>query len=139
MIEKSGSSGFLEVEHTADWAIRVWAASLDELFKTAAAGMYALLDVQVIPGLRKGADFRILGIDPETFLVGFLSELLFRLESDRLAFDQIDLRFSAATLEAHVEGAQVGSQKKEIKAVTYHNLKIRVVNGTYETTIVFDV
>jgi SHS2 domain-containing protein len=71
--------------------------------------------------------------------VGFLSELLYHLESERTAFDRIELRFTAAYLEAHVEGAQVISQKKEIKAVTYHNLKIRQVNGTYETTIVFDV
>ena len=139
MIDISGSSGFEEVDHTADWAIRVWADRLDELFKAAAGGMYSLLDVQVDPQVRSSADFCLTGIDPETFLVGFLSELLYRLESNRAAFDRIDLQFKAAFLEAHVEGAQVISQNKEIKAVTYHNLKIRQVNGTYETTIVFDV
>jgi SHS2 domain-containing protein len=139
MIGKSGSSGFVEVDHTADWALRVWAERLDELFKVAASGMYSLLGVQVASGVRSSADFRTTGIDPETFLVGFLSELLYHLERDRTAFDQIEIRFTAAFLEAHVEGALVISQSKEIKAVTYHNLKIRQINGTYETTIVFDV
>jgi SHS2 domain-containing protein len=139
MIEKSGSSGFVEVDHTADWAIRVWADHLDLLFKEAAAGMYSLLDVQVDPDTLSSADFQIRGIDPETFLVGFLSELLYRLESDRAAFDKIELQFSEAFIEAHVIGALVISQSKEIKAVTYHNLKIRQMNAGYETTIVFDV
>jgi SHS2 domain-containing protein len=139
MIEKNGSSGFVEVEHTADWAIKVWADRLDDLFSAAAAGMYALMDVQVLSGQRTSAVFRVNGIDPETFLVGFLSELLYRLESDRIAFNKFDLRFNAVFLEAHVDGAPVISQNKEIKAATYHNLKIRQVNGKYETTIVFDV
>ncbi len=101
--------------------------------------MYFLLDVRVASGERFSADFRTSGIDPETLLVGFLSELLYRLESDRLAFDQIQLQFSTQSLDVHLEGAKVISQKKEIKAVTYHNLEIRQVNGSYEATIVFDV
>jgi len=139
MIQKSDLPGFEEVDHTADWALRVWADRLDDLFKNSAAGMYSLLGIQTAPETHLSADFSVRGIDPETFLVGFLTELLYLLESERGAFDKIRLRFSAKALEAHVEGCLVTSQRKEIKAVTYHNLKIRQVNGTYETTIVFDV
>ena len=139
MIEKNNSSGFIEVEHTADRAIKVWSDRLDGLFSQAAAGMYALMDIEVGADLRTSLQIRITGFDPETFLVGFLSELLYLLEKERKAFDKLELRFNNNILEANLEGTAVISQKKEVKAVTFHNLKIRQINGNYETTIVFDV
>ena len=139
MIEKNNSSGFIEVEHTADRAIKVWSDRLEGLFSQAAAGMYALMDIQIGPEPRTPIQFRINGFDPETFLVGFLSELLYLLEKERKAFDKLELRFNNNILEANLEGTAVISQKKEVKAVTFHNLKIRQINGNYETTIVFDV
>jgi SHS2 domain-containing protein len=36
-------SDFFEVEHTADWAIRVRGATLPDLFVNAATGMYSLV------------------------------------------------------------------------------------------------
>jgi SHS2 domain-containing protein len=37
------TASFVEIEHTADWAIRVRGATVPELFINAAAGMYALM------------------------------------------------------------------------------------------------
>lgn len=139
MIVKSNSSGFIEVEHTADRAINVWSDRLDGLFSQAAAGMYTLMELQVSSDHRTTVQIRVNGFDPETFLVGFLSELLYLLEKERIAFDKFELRFKNNILEANLEGAAVISQKKEVKAVTFHNLKIRQINGNYETAIVFDV
>lgn len=131
--------GFEEVDHTADWSIKVWANRLDELFFATASGMYALMGLQVDSGRPASAHIQVAGIDPETFLVMFLAELLYLLEKDRAAYDKMDLRFQGGLLEADLYGGHVTAQNKEIKAVTYHNLKIRQVNGHYETTIVFDV
>ena len=36
-------AGFLEVSHTADRSLRVWAPTMDELFSQAARGMYQLM------------------------------------------------------------------------------------------------
>jgi SHS2 domain-containing protein len=39
----TNSADFVEVEHTADWAIRVRGKTLSELFINVAIGMYGLL------------------------------------------------------------------------------------------------
>ncbi len=36
----SPANGFQEIDHTADWAYRVWADRLDNLFTQAAEGLY---------------------------------------------------------------------------------------------------
>jgi SHS2 domain-containing protein len=42
-------------------------------------------------------------------------------------------------LKVEMEGAQIVSTDKAIKAVTYHNLKIERTKRGFEVTIVFDV
>jgi len=42
-------SPYVEVEHTADWALRVWAPTLEELFVDAARGMYELAGAKPSP------------------------------------------------------------------------------------------
>ena len=39
----SSQANYVEVDHTADWAIRVRGATLPELFVNAATGMYELM------------------------------------------------------------------------------------------------
>ncbi|WP_414753954.1 archease [Anabaena sp. CCY 9910] len=43
----SNLAGFQEVEHTADWAYRVWGQNLTQLFIQAAIALYYLADVQL--------------------------------------------------------------------------------------------
>lgn len=133
------TSGFLELDHTADWALRVWAPDLAGLFREAARGMYALMDIRMEPGLRVEHDLRIQAADAESLLVSFLSELLFTGEQEGLAFDCLDLTVEPTELYARMQGGQFAQQRKEIKAVTYHNLAIRKTDRGLEVTIVFDV
>jgi SHS2 domain-containing protein len=42
-------------------------------------------------------------------------------------------------LQATVSGSPITTPAKEIKAVTYHNLKVRRTQRGLATTIVFDV
>ena len=82
---------------------------------------------------------RISGVDGENLLVKFLNELLFLSEQEGLAFDEFDLRLEDNELEARLIGAPIINQGKEIKAVTYHNLRIRKVPQGLEVNLVFDV
>ena len=138
MIEKQ-SSGYLEISHTADWALKVWANDLSGLFEQAAFGMYALLQIQLQPGGRYVCPVDLDAEDAEGLLVCFLSELLYLTEQEGLGFDAFDLAIEKAHLSGRMIGAPVESQRKEIKAVTYHNLAIQKTERGLETTIVFDV
>lgn len=132
-------SGFREIEHTADWALEVWAPDLSGLFSQAAKGMYWLMDVALASEGRVERVIELEGTDSEDLLVSFLSELLYFGESEGLAFDQYEVTVDDASLSAHCQGAPVLHQSKEIKAVTYHNLKVRQTPEGCQVVIVFDV
>lgn len=131
--------GFREHEHTADWELEVWASTLPALFEQAARGMYALSGIVLNPTPRKVRQLKLGAFDPESLLVGFLQELLFLGETAGLGFDQFDIQIEDPDLDAILTGAPILSISKEIKAVTYHNLKIHESERGLEVRIVFDV
>jgi len=131
--------GYEEIEHTADWALRVWAPDLKTLFVQAAEGMNTLAGMVLEGGARPKKAFELGAIDRESLLVDFLSELLYFSEMEQLGFDRFDLNIGEQKLIAKVEGGAIADLKKEIKAVTYYDLKITTGEAGLEVTIVFDV
>ncbi len=132
-------SGFTEIAHTADWALNVWAPNLPLLFVQAAEGMYWLMETALQAGPRAERVVELDGVDTESLLVAFLNELLYLGESEGLGFDQFDVTLAENHLRAAVQGAPIALLKKEIKAVTYHNLAVKHTGKLYTVTIVFDV
>jgi SHS2 domain-containing protein len=131
--------GFEEIPHTADWAVRVWAADIPGLLAESAHAMNTLAGVitAAAPRLERIFDFE--ASDPEGVLVYFLSELLFLEEQDNLAFDAFDIVLAGGRVHVRMEGAPITSYDKAIKAVTWHNLKIGQTRRGLEVQIVFDV
>ena len=138
-MDEKQNSGYLEISHTADWALKVWAPNLPGLFEQAAHGMYALLQIRLQPGGDYECPVDLDAEDAEGLLVSFLSELLYLTEQEGLGFEMFDLVVDDIHLSGRMIGAPVESQAKEIKAVTYHNLVIHKTEQGLETTIVFDV
>jgi SHS2 domain-containing protein len=135
----SATDGYQEIEHTADWALAVWAKDLPSLLEQAARGMYALSGARLLSEPRQQRVFELAAGDPEKLLVSFLAELLYYGEQEKLGFDCFQLSISADRLHARVEGAPLAAVDKEIKAVTYHNLRIIPTKRGLEAQSVFDV
>ena len=133
------AGGFREVEHTADWALEVWAPSLEALLEQAARGMYALARTRLKPEPRVTRTFTLPFEDPETLLVDFLNELLYLEEVEGLGFDTFHLRLQNGELKVQVEGAPIEGMEKLIKAATFHNLRIEQRPEGWWATVVFDV
>jgi SHS2 domain-containing protein len=133
------TAGFQEVEHTADWAIDVWAPTLEQMFEQAARGMLVLTGVELAPQARETRQLDLLAIDLESLLVNFLNELLYWEESECLAFDDFHLTIEGLHLTGWLAGAPIAVQIKEIKAVTYHNLMVHYDAGVFRVRVVFDV
>lgn len=131
--------GFEEISHTADWSARIWADDLPSLFIEAARAMTSLSGTVAGTGPRLKRAYETEGPDSESLLVAFLSELLYLQEQENLVFDKFDVRVAGQWLKVEMEGAEIASSEKAIKAVTYHNLKIESTSQGLETTIVFDV
>ena len=131
--------GYREVEHTADWALEVWAPSVEELIEQAARGMYDLSSTSLTDAERTTRRIVVDAADAETALVGFLEELLYLQESERIAFETFRIELHGSELRADVEGAPVATQDKEIKAVTWHDLEVARTDSGFSARVVFDV
>lgn len=129
------------IDHTADWALRVRAGDLAELFRRAAVGMARLLggDLAAVP-LDETRALAVTADDAEGLLVEWLGELAYWAERDGFVASQIEWEtFSATSLAATIRGGRLAELQKHIKAVTYHDLAIRPYGDGLEVTIVFDV
>jgi SHS2 domain-containing protein len=136
---KTNQAGFREIEHTADWALQVWAPDLGALFEQAALGMYALAETELEASPRNTRKLQLDALDSESLLVAFLNELLFFGEDENLGFDSFEVEVQDDHLNAEVSGAPFAARKKEIKAVTYHNIEIKSSQDGLEVQLVFDV
>lgn len=132
-------SGYREIEHTADWMLEVWAPDLPSLLEQAARGMYTLSGVRLEGGDHRNIAYELDFLDPESLLVRFLGELLYYGDQESLGFDGFQIRVEGNHMDALLSGLSIRSRDKEIKAVTYHNLKIKSTKRGLEARIVFDV
>lgn len=139
--ESRSKAGFEEVEHTADWALRIYGHDLGELLVNAARGMgHLLVSEPVNKPLEVEERVELEAYDAESLLVNWLSELAYWAEMEGIIFFEFDLHQVTPThLQATIRGVRVSNLQKHIKAVTYHNLKIVETQAGLETTVVFDV
>lgn len=132
-------SGFEEIQHTADWALRVWAPDLTGLLCQAGLGMNALMGLDLDQRQPCSVSFTLSASDGESLLVAFLNEILYYLEVERIGFADFALRLDGLTLTAALAGFPVRRMEKPVKAVTYHDLAIEPVGGSLHVRVVFDV
>ncbi len=131
---------FEELEHTADWKIRVWGKDYADLFRNAALAMYAIMGEHEPTDIQVTRAISVDGVDYPSLLVAWLSELLFYTEVYDEIFDHVDIiHISPTHLDARVYGYVARIQTNKIKAVTYHDLEIREHEDRVEAIIVFDV
>lgn len=135
------SGGYEIVDHTADWALRVYGGDLAELFVHAAIGMSSLLVAELNSiELKEVRELKLEAFDAETLLVDWLSELAYFAEEEQLVFRDFQIRdLSPYHLAARIRGGRASELQKHIKAVTYHDLAIEQTHSGLMATIVFDV
>lgn len=134
--------------HTADVGFRARAASLTELFETAAMAMFSLeYDPHTVP-LESDRSVWAAGGDREAALYAWLSELIWLHDAEGFAPGRVALRplvTSAAglTVQGTASGAGIGGWFQQtgpqLKAVTMHGLAVLARDGGYEATVYLDV
>lgn len=135
-----------EIDHTADWAIRVQAPDLAGLFAGAATGMFQLLTPLAAVTPAVAWTFRHQAVDSETLLVDWLNELLFEADARHVVFCRFEIgAMEAATAAAPASvtgvahGGPAGVLSKAIKAVTFSGLHIVHDVDGFTAEVVFDV
>lgn len=133
---------FEQLEQTGDIKIRVFGSTLEELFKNALYGMFCVIEPQYAKNHTNVThELEITSPSRELLLVDFLSESLYLSDVHNEAY--YDAHFTAFS-DTHLKGTVIGKtivtfEVVEIKAVTYHDLHIKKVNGQWQTELVFDI
>jgi SHS2 domain-containing protein len=133
---------FQEIEHTADRAFRVTGRDLTALLENAARAMQALDKDEAGPTAERleTREIEVEGVDGESLLVNWLNEILYLEQVHHLVCEEFHIDdLKNHCLRARVETRECDRTYTHIKAVTFHNLKIRETSDGLEAEIVVDV
>ena len=132
------------LDHTADEGIEVRAPDLETLFERCAWGMFSILTdmPDVKPATRESVSVE--ATDREALLLRWLSELNVRHQTRHVLFSRFEVReLTDVSLTADAWGEPIdGARHKvhaEIKAVTYHMLRIERGERGWTARVLFDV
>ncbi|MBN2580555.1 MAG: archease [Pirellulales bacterium] len=131
-------------EHTADFGLRIRAPDLCTLFAEAAEALFSAF-VANRGGISpvESVTVSLPTADPEELLHDWLSELLFLFSTRRIVFCQFEVRFTDAGLEGIARGEKIDRKRHEIelevKAITWHGLKIEKTPEGYLAEVIVDI
>jgi SHS2 domain-containing protein len=131
------------IEHTADIGIRVKAADLKNIFEKSAIAMFDIMAEKKEKGaLKKKVRIKQAAENLDELLVSWLNELLSLSATKELIFSQFKItKLEKNILEAEAEGVDIKNYRvnKEIKAATYHELRLEEIPSGWQAEVIFDV
>ena len=139
------------MDHTADVGVRLSAAGPAELVREAARAFYLiLLEEESLERVepREEREVDLTGPDGESIVVDFLSELIYRFDAEKLLLPRVEveearLEDGAGRLRARLRGERFDAGRHllrtEVKAATWHDIRIRREGGLLSVEVVFDL
>jgi len=131
-------------EHTADLGIRARAADLNGLFAEAATALFAAV-VDGLDSVRpvQQVEIAVEGAEPDYLLFDWLRELLFRLDAEHLLLSKFDVRVTETGLKATATGEPLDPARHvlshEVKAITYHGLRVEREGDGWIAEVIVDI
>lgn len=131
-------------EHTADLGLRIRAADLDTLFVDAAHCLFSAIveDAATIKPTQK-IDVNIAGEELEFLLFDWLRELLYHFDAEHLLFGRFEAHVTDAGLTAAAWGEPLDRSRHtlehEVKAITYHGLRVEKVGNEWIAEVIVDI
>ena len=131
-------------EHTADLGLRVRAADLDTLFAEAAQCLFSAVveDLATVQPLQR-IDVKLDGDDREYLLFDWLRELLYHFDADHLLFGKFEAHVTDTGLTGTAWGEPLDRARHnlehEVKAITYHGLRVEKIGDLWEAEVIVDI
>ena len=137
---------FLDEIAPADAAFEAYGNTPEEMFESAALALFAVIvDLRSVEN-RVGHDISLTADSLESLLYDWLAELIYLKDVEREFYIRFDVTISSDDryhLTARVFGEGIDRERHDIitdvKAVTYHRLKIEKVDNQYKAVIVLDL
>ena len=135
------------LDHTADIKVEAWGKKLEDVFKNAGIAFYdIILDIQSVE-TKVSRRIRIEGFDLESLLFNWIDKLILLFELESLVFRDFDVNISQEPELYRLVAAGYGERydrekhgyKVHVKAMTYHEMEIRMENEKYIVRFVVDI
>jgi SHS2 domain-containing protein len=131
-------------EHTADLGLRVRAPDLESLFREAGEGFFSMIveDWSAAQATREFG-FELDAERHDDLLFDWLNELLYTFDTTRCLLGRFELHVTGTRLAARAWGAPldlaVHRLLHEVKAITYHGLKVEPTDGGWLAEVIVDI
>jgi SHS2 domain-containing protein len=131
-------------EHTADLGLRIRAADLDTLFAEAAQCLFSAIveDLGTVLATHR-IDVRLEGHERDYLLFDWLRTLLYRFDTEHLLLSRFEVHVGPNGLVASAWGESVDRRRHEldheVKAITYHGLKVEQMPGGWLAEVIVDI
>ncbi|MBI3824268.1 MAG: archease [Planctomycetes bacterium] len=131
-------------DHTADLGLRICAADLDTLFVEAAQCLFGAVveDLATVRPLQK-IDVQLPADEPDYLLFDWLRQLLYHFDAEHLLFGKFEAHVGPAGLTASAWGEPLDRARHnlehEVKAITYHGLRVEKVDDGWEAEVIVDI
>jgi SHS2 domain-containing protein len=131
-------------DHTADLGLRIRALDLNTLFAEAALALFAVIvdDLGVVKAVQE-RKVELLGDEHDYLLFDWLKELLYRFDTEHLLFSRFEATVTNQGLIGSAWGEPLDRDRHalthEVKAITYHGLKVEKTAGGWLAEVIVDI
>jgi len=137
-------SGFRILEHPSDLGIEAWGNDLAEVFRQSALALTSLVVEPTSVRALERRTLQIRGTDTENLLVRWLSEILYLYDGEDFLVSEaevqnIDETTIDSTLVGEILDMTVHELRTDVKAVTYHQLKVSHETGNWRAIVYLDL
>jgi SHS2 domain-containing protein len=131
-------------EHTADIGLRVRAADLDTLFAEAGRAFFSII-VENYDEVRAAEEY-LISVDADQrddLMYDWLAELLYLFDTEHVLLCEFDVTVRDRSLTATVRGEPIDPDRHrldmEVKAITYHELKVQQDGDGWLAEVIVDL
>ena len=131
-------------DHTADLGLRIRAPDLERLFVEAAEALFSVIvedPATVQP--RQQIEINLAREEPDYLLFDWLKELLYHCDSEHLLFGRFEVQVTDNGLKGTAWGEPLDRARHtlshEVKAITYHGLRIEKTDDGWLAEVIVDI
>jgi SHS2 domain-containing protein len=145
---KARSRKFRLLNYMSDALVESYGPTLEEGFRNAAEAMTAVMvDLRTVSPKRVARDVMVSGFDRENLLYNWLEAVLVRKDTEREIYRSSSVKIQRTdggfTLRGTLYGERIDpsrhSFKRDVKAITYHEMSVRKKRGSYVMRFLLDL
>lgn len=131
-------------EHTADLGLRIRAPDLDALFVEAAQALFSAIveDLATVQPVKK-VQVRLAAEEREFLFFDWLKELLFHFDAEHLLLGRFEVHVDDNGLKGSAWGEPLDRSRHnlehEVKAITYHGLRVEQTKDGWLAEVIVDI